>query len=190
MAKKRIGEIIISKRVVRIGHEVYPLANISRVQTVRLVPGGKDATLYPLHQIIILLALLAGVVGAALVVLPELGVDVGFGLEEAARQFAVIATVVAGIRLAYLLFALFYRLLLRPKRYALILETAGTQYTALSGTDAGEIHRIKDKIVAAIEDPPATEERIQINGDFVVGDKVSGGVQNKLTGGNNMMFNR
>lgn len=44
MAKKRVGEIRISKRIVQIGHEVYPLANISRVQTLRLVPGGKHAT--------------------------------------------------------------------------------------------------------------------------------------------------
>ncbi|WP_433436793.1 hypothetical protein [Nonomuraea sp. CA-141351] len=47
MAKQRVGEIRISKRVVKIGHEVYPLANISRAQTLRLVPAGKQATRTP-----------------------------------------------------------------------------------------------------------------------------------------------
>jgi hypothetical protein len=171
MANKKVGELLISKRVVKIGHQVYPLANISRVQTLRLVPSGKDATFYPLQQIVILLLLLAGVIVAPLVVLPELDLAPGFDLEETARQFAMIATAVAGIRMAYLLFVLFYRLLIRKKRYALVIETAGTQTTALSGTDSSEIHRIKDRIVAAIEDPPMVPQRIEINGDFVMGDQ-------------------
>jgi hypothetical protein len=34
MAEKYVGQILISRRTVRIGHQVYPLANISRVQTL------------------------------------------------------------------------------------------------------------------------------------------------------------
>ncbi|MEV1172890.1 DUF6232 family protein [Nonomuraea sp. NPDC049784] len=182
MAKQKVGEIRISKRVVKIGHEVYPLANISRVQTLRLVPAGKQATFYPLQQIVILLVLLAGIGVAALVVLPEL--DPGFDLEATARQFTMLAAALAGIRMTYLLIVLFYRLI-RKKRYALVIETAGTQYTALSGTDSSELHRIKDRIVDAIEDPPSNEQTIHVSGDVVMGD------QHKQTGSDSRMtFNR
>jgi hypothetical protein len=38
------GELLINARAIRIGHEVYPLATISRVKTVRVMPGGRAAT--------------------------------------------------------------------------------------------------------------------------------------------------
>ncbi|MFI6921837.1 DUF6232 family protein [Nonomuraea spiralis] len=190
MAKEHIGEIRISKRTVRIGHEVYPLANISRVQTLRLVWSGKYATLYPLRQIAVLVLLVGAVVVAARMVLPRLDLDADLDIEEAARQFAMGVFILGGIRLAYLLFVLFYRLLVRRTRYALVIETAGTQYTALSGTDNHEIHRIKGEIVGAIEDPPSGDRIIQVHGDLVAGDKV-GGDQYKQGGRDNRMtFNR
>ncbi|WP_219464504.1 DUF6232 family protein [Nonomuraea rhizosphaerae] len=192
MAKEHIGEIRITPRTVRIGHEVYPLANISRVQTLRLIWGGKYATLYPLRQIATLL-LVAGVVFvAASIVLPELNLHPGFDVENAAQRFTMGAFVLAAIRLAYLLVVLLHRLLIRRTRYALMIEASGTQYTALTGTDRDEIHRLKGKIVDAIEDPPEQETVIHVHGDLVAGDKVSGGIQYKQQGGrdSNMTFNR
>ena len=76
--------------------------------------------------------------------------------------------------MTYLLFVLFYRLLIRRPRFTLVIETAGTQYAALSGTDHNEIHRIKGEIVSAIEDPPAHERIVQVSGDLVIGEKVGG----------------
>ncbi|MEO3855356.1 DUF6232 family protein [Acrocarpospora sp. B8E8] len=172
MGKQHVGEIRISKRVVRIGHEVYPLANISRVQSLRLVWGGRLATFYPLKGIAVALAVVGAVAGVAFGVLPGLDVDAGYNLEEAAAQFAMAAVVVGGLRVAYLLVVLVYRLLFRRPRYALTIETAGTQFTALSGTDRDEIHRIKGEIVDAIEDPPTQERIVQVRGDLVMGDKV------------------
>lgn len=190
MAKEHIGEIRISRRTVRIGHEVYPLANISRVQTLKLVWSGKYATLHPLGQMAAVVLLVGAVAVAALMVLPELGLDADFDIEEAARQFALGVFVLGGIRMTYLLFVLFYRLLIRRTRYALIIETAGTQYTALTGTDNHEIHRIKGEIVGAIEDPPSSDRIIQVHGDLVAGDKV-GRDQYKQGGRDNRMtFNR
>lgn len=182
MAKEQVGEIRISKRIVRIGHEVYPLANISRVQTLRVVWRGKLATFYPLRQIATLLLIGGLIVGVAVVLLPELGVRADFDVEEAARQFAAVAAVLAGIRVAYLLGVLFFRLLIRRKRYVLMIETAGTQYAALSGTDREELQRIKGEIVDAIEDPPSEERVIQVHGDVVLGDKYQqDGTDNKMT---------
>jgi hypothetical protein len=190
VAKEHIGEIRISRRTVRIGHEVYPLANISRVQTLKLVWGGKYATFYPLRQMAVVVLLVGAVVVAALMVLPELGLDADFDIEEAARQFAMGVFALGAIRMAYLLFVLFYRLLIRRTRYALIIETAGTQYTALTGTDNQEIHRIKGEIVDAIENPPEKDRIIQVHGDLVAGDKVTGDQYKQSGRDSRMTFNR
>ena len=170
MAKQQVGEIRISKRIVRIGHQDYPLANISRVQSLRLVWGGKLGTYYPLRRIVIVLVAVV-VVLAAVSVLPDVVPAVDADAQRVARQVAAVVAALAAIRIAYLLVLLGYRVLVRKPRYALVLETAGTQYTALTGTDHHEIQRIKNEIVAAIEDPPATERIVHIAGDVVMGDQ-------------------
>jgi hypothetical protein len=172
MAKEQVGEIRINKRIVQIGHQVYPLANISRVQTLRLVWGGRLGTFYPLRTITILLVVVGAIVYAAVGVLPNLDVQTDFDVEQVGRQLAAGAVVLAAVWIAYLLVVLFYRLLVRRPRYKLTLETAGTQYTALTGTDRHEIHEIAGEIVAAIEDPPSRERIVQVSGDVVMGDKV------------------
>ncbi|MFF8846264.1 DUF6232 family protein [Streptomyces sp. NPDC015127] len=171
MARNRyVGEIRISKRTVQIGYEVYPLANISRVRSVELIPGGKRATYYPLREIAILALLAIPVAAAFNAVLPEAALTPDD--EERVRQIATGVAVVAGGRLAYLFCLLFYRIVLRPRRYMLVIETAGTQYTAMSGTAYDEIERIKGEIVDAIENPPQQERIVQVRGDLVMGDKI------------------
>lgn len=174
MADKQIGELRISKRTVQMGHQVYPLANISRVQSLELVWGGRKATFYPLREVAVWLVLVALIIIAARKVVPNLEANVDFDLEAVARQGAAIITVLVGIRVVYLLALVLYRLLIRQRRYALMLETAGTQYTALSGTDHREISRIRNEIVRAIEDPPQQERILHLSGDIVAGDKVVG----------------
>lgn len=190
MVKEHVGEIRISKRIVRIGHEVYPLANISRVQTLRVVWGGKLATFYPLREIIVLLLVVGAIMGAAVKLLPQLDLDAGFDIEEAARQLATVVAALAAVRIAYLLLVVVYRLLFRRPRYTLVIETAGTQYAALSGTDREEIHRIKGEIVDAIEDPPSQERIVQVRGDLVIGDKVGRDKYEQSGTDNRMTFNR
>ncbi|WP_030946980.1 DUF6232 family protein [Streptomyces sp. NRRL S-646] len=170
--KKKVGEIRIAKRIVTIGHETYPLANISRVQTLRVVWRGKLATLYPLREIAALLLL----GGAITLVLQRagLGSRLSDADAETVRRIGTAFVALLAVRTAYLLGVLLYRLLFRRKRYALLIETAGTQYTALSGTARNEIHRIQAELVAAIEDPPSTERILHVGGDLVVGDKFGG----------------
>ncbi len=158
MGKKKVGEIRISKRIVRIGHEVYPLANISRVQTLRVVYKGRLSTFYPLGQLVVVAALAAAASFVAEEVLPE------------AREFLPTALAAAGVWGGLLALWFLYRLIFRRTRYSLVIETAGTQYTALTGTDLGEIRRIEGLIVAAIEDPPHKEEGHPIYGDVYIGN--------------------
>lgn len=185
MSRKAVNEITISPRVVEIGHQVYPLANISRVQSVKLVWAGKLGTFHPLKRILAT-AVVIGALGAAL----RLGLPrfhLGSGIRGLAEQFVTAAVIVLGLWIAYQLAVFLYRLLLRRTQYALVIETAGTQYTALYGTNQDEIHRIKNLIVAAIEEPPPHAKTYQTfntyNGDLVSGD------QYKQTGAGTLTVN-
>jgi hypothetical protein len=182
MAKKRVGHIIISRRIVQIGHEAYPLANISRVQILQIRWAGRLATLQPLRPITSLLVLIA----AAVLIPPRLPSDAEPDVVETVRQAAEIVVPVAAIGVAALLAVLLYRVFLRRKRYALMIETAGTQYSALMGTDLDEIQRIKSIIVDAIEDPPFEAVHVDVRGDVVMGDKAD--TQYKQNGNGNRMF--
>lgn len=185
MAERQVGEIRISRRVLRIGHQTYPLANISRVQTARVVWAGRKSTWYPLRRIAGLLVLAGVSLGATNVVLPQLDLGSSADLEQTARQAATVVSILAAAWIGWSLLVLLYRLLLRRTRYALLVETSGTQYTALSGTDLREVHRIEGVIIAAIEDPPANEISVQVHGDLVMGD------QTKQTGaGSQLTVNR
>ncbi|MEU6258709.1 DUF6232 family protein [Streptomyces sp. NPDC047043] len=187
MAKRRVGEIVISRRVVQIGHEVYPLANISRVQLLEVRWGGRLATFHPLRRMLSVAVVAGVVVAAAVLVPPELPAGTDPDIEQLAHQFAVIVAGLAGAAMTFHLAVFLYRLLFRKRRYALVIETAGTQYTALTGTDFTEIQRIKSIIVDAIENPPFQAMHVQVRGDVVMGDKV-GRDQYKQSGPGNRMF--
>ena len=182
MAKKRVGHIIISRRVVQIGHKAYPLANISRVQILPVQWAGRLATSQPLRPIASLVALLA----AAVLIPPRLPSGTEPDVVDTVRQAAEAVIPVAAIGVAALSAVLLHRAFFRRKRYALVIETAGTQYSALMGTDFDEIQRIKTIIVDAIEDPPVEALHVDVRGDLVMGDKAD--TQYKQTGSGNHMF--
>ncbi|MFC8915002.1 DUF6232 family protein [Streptomyces sp. NPDC057116] len=168
--RKRAGEIRVSRRTVRIGHEVYPLANISRVRTLRLVPGGRRAAFSPVRETGTLVV--AAVVAA--VVLDTAPARLGPTLmaHDTARRCVAAAAVLATGRVAWLLAVVGHRLPLRRPRYALILETSGDPRTVLTGTDRGAIHRVQREIVDAIDNPPEQQRSVHVGGDLVMGDKV------------------
>ncbi|MFD4673234.1 DUF6232 family protein [Lentzea sp. NPDC058450] len=177
MARDKVAEIRINPRTVRIGHQVYPLANISRVQTLEVRWGGRKATSYPPKETAVLL-LLFGLVAVAI----QVGVPaLGLGGRQLITDLMMGAMVLFGVRIAYLVLAFLYRVLFRRKHYALLLETAGTQYTALSGTDLPELRRIEAEIVGAIEKPPTREHVVEVHGDLVLGN------QTKQTGSGSRM---
>ncbi len=177
MARDKVAEIRITPRTVRIGHQVYPLANISRVQTLEVRWGGKQATSHPVKAIAVLAVLFGLVAGAIVVLVPAFDA----GGRELTTQLLTGAMALFGVRATYLVLLFLYRLLVRRKHYALLLEASGTQYTALSGTDVAELHRIEAEIVSAIEKPPTREHVVQVHGDLVFGN------QTKQTGSGSRM---
>ncbi|CUU54737.1 hypothetical protein Ga0074812_103227 [Parafrankia irregularis] len=175
MAKKnQIFEIVVGKRALTIGHEVYPLANISRIQTRELKWFGKYSTFYPLRRMASLAGGVALLVVAVIVGPRYADPDGEYALEDIGRQFAVLVLVLAGAATLWLSGVLIYRVFFRRTYYLLLLETAGAQAALLNGTDLKEIMRIRNALVAAIEDPPASAYNIEVHGDVFAGDKFTG----------------
>lgn len=157
MLRKPVDKIRISKRLIRLGDQIYPLANISRIQTHKVVPRLTYTRItVELAAILTALALMNAAGSAS-------------GLIRGLVTIAVVGTLM--IRAAYVLSVLIHRVGTR-QRYALLLEAAGAQYTALSGVDQQEIDRIREEIANAIEDPPIGERVLHVAGDVVFGDKI------------------
>lgn len=152
MAKTETAVVRINKRTLRIGGQVYPLGQISRVQTMYFHPPKNRAWSKFFKAA-------AGLVVAAVVALCLAG--------SLAGNHPSLPTVIALAAfgwLAILVAMLVYRLVNKPKTlYGLTVETSGTQYTALSSYDLSAIQYLEGEVVAAIEDPPESERVLQIH---------------------------
>ena len=174
-AREPVGQLLISKRVVRIRAPGWiPWRTSREVQTVRLVPRGKATALYPLWSIMVLLLFAGGLRVATSVALPM--IDLRFGVERSVRQGVMIAVILAGVWIAFLVGLIIIRLLRAPL-FALIIETAGTPHTVLSGTDRGEVESIEHAVVRAIEDPPPYEIAVPVGPSIHVDARGSRGLQ-------------
>ncbi len=167
MSQDNVGTITISRRLLEVGGQVYPLANISRIQNLRVEWSRKVTTG---RQI--------GVFGLALAL-------VYFGLPELIGSQEATSLVVLLIIGA--LAVIVYRTVSRQKRHVLVIETSGGQSTALASKRREEIDRLQYEITEAIENPPSQERVIQLSGDVVMGDKVGrdkyeqSGIGNRFT---------
>jgi hypothetical protein len=141
----------VSRRVLWIGSEAYPLHNIARVQGVKII-----------HQVID--------TGRAMTILLILGVVIAggaFAMGQSAAHavgIAVIAAFVIGV---------FFLLSTQQKKfeYALIIETSGTPHRALVSSDQGVITDLVARIIDAISNPQA-EFQVQVS-NVQYGDRVT-----------------
>jgi hypothetical protein len=147
--------ITITGHLVRIGPESYPLANISRLQKHRMVwqryawTNGYRKAAY---------AFLAACV---LLLLNESAFDGDSGVRAVA--FVLILAAIGMV---------VFTLANRQLRLTLVIETAGSQATAVSSAVDAPIHHLEHEVLTAIENPPAEPRTVAIGGDLVIGDKV------------------
>jgi hypothetical protein len=159
VAKTGTTEIRLNKRTLRIGGQVYPLANISRVQAVRI----GTVKSRPIWRFV------KGTLGISVVAVAAAAVTTRAVPDRPSLPAVILAA--AGSWIGLLLLILLYRLAKRPV-YALAIETAGTQYTVLSSYRRDDIQMLETEVVAAIEDPPDRERVLHI--DNVIQNNLSG----------------
>ncbi len=167
MAKREVINVRVSRRILWVGAEAYPLHNIARATTVRIRPRRMDA----LGQFLgygLILVIVSGVILSA----------ASHG-ELADADAGVVSDLVLLLDcvLGFVLVARLVSVLVTPVYHALVIETAGTPYTALVSTDKSVVSRLVFQIMDAIDNPEA-EFQIQVE-NYHIGDKIN------MVGGNN-----
>ncbi|MFE2552981.1 DUF6232 family protein [Streptomyces sp. NPDC059355] len=151
MAKSVVTDVVVSRRVLWIGAEAYPLNNIARATTVSVDPPRGQAVARFLKSALTVIVLTV----VALVVLPS--------------DYQDAAVVVALVLLALLVVQL-GGVVLGKAYYALVIETAGTPNTALVTTDRDLVHELVRMIMEAIDNPQASFHQQVTNYIGQVGD--------------------
>ncbi|ROQ95857.1 hypothetical protein EDE04_2310 [Streptomyces sp. 2132.2] len=151
MARSVVTDVVVSRRVLWIGAEAYPLNNIARATTVKVDPPRRQAIARFVKSFVtvVVLAFLA------LVVLPN-------GYQDAAGLLAVVAIALLVVQLG--------GVILDKTYYALVIETAGTPNTALVTNDLALVHDLVRVIMEAIDNPQASFHQQVTNYIGQVGD--------------------
>ncbi|MGW8762245.1 DUF6232 family protein [Streptomyces sp. NPDC055815] len=143
MARRKVIKVEVSKRVLWIGAEAYPLQNIARATTVKFKPQRAKAVGRFVKYLLI-----TGLLVVAALAVAQSGEVSGSDRELITRGAVVTATVLVVTFLVQLIVALFEK-----TYYALVIETSGNPLTLLASVDRGEVHQIVHEIMRAIEDP-------------------------------------
>jgi Family of unknown function (DUF6232) len=142
--KSETIEVQVSQRILWVGGEAYPLQNIARAQTIKLVP--KRAAAFGRFLIAIIVWILLGVAGIVAINNAQ-SVDVDPNVRTAVVVVVSVLVLVSTIRLL--------RVLMERTLYALVIETAGSPRTALVTPDGNQVTNLVRAIMNAINNPQA-----------------------------------
>ncbi|WP_426366296.1 DUF6232 family protein [Streptomyces sp. E-08] len=143
MARRKVITVEVSRRVLWIGAEAYPLQNIARATTVRIKPQRAKAVGRFLKSVLV-----TGILAVAGLAVAQSGEVSGDDQELITRGVAVTASVLVAAFLLPLIVVLLTR-----TYYALVIETSGNPRTLLASLDRNEVHELVRDIMRAIEDP-------------------------------------
>jgi len=147
MKQKRV-EVRVERDILWVGSEAYPLQNIARARTLRIVPNRAWAV-RRFVVTLVLCALLAIAGAVALRLADRQESESSYNLLHNGGTMAVVAAIVlAAIGLTVLLIRLS-----RPTFYALVIDTAGTARGVLVSTNLVEVDNLVSKIMEAIHNP-------------------------------------
>ena len=146
--KSEVIEVKVERGVLWVGAEAYPLQNIARARTVRLVPNRAWAVRR--FVVTVVLCVLLGIAGA--VALRLANRQISESRYHLLHNGGTAAVVVAIALVVIGLITLFVRLS-RRTFYALVIETAGTARGVLVSTNRAEIVDLVRTIMEAIHDP-------------------------------------
>ena len=158
--KREVINVRVSRRVLWVGAQAYPLQNIARAQTIKLVPKREAAVRH--YVMAVILWVLLGVAATVAVNSAEQLSSSSNALPKVIIVVVVALIVISTIRVI----AVF----LRPTFYALDIETAGTPRTVLVSTDGSQVMQLVHMIMDSIDNPQA-DFQLQVE-NFHVGDKI------------------
>jgi hypothetical protein len=160
--KTEVIDVQVISRILWVGGDAYPLHNIARVQPSKLVPR-RGPALWNYFKAIVLWVLL-GVAAVVVIGLFWFGSNALLGLVAVVVLVLIVNSTIKLISATRTF-------------YELVIETAGTPYTALVNPDWKLIIQLVHMITDAINDPQA-EFHVQVVNHF--GDNI------KITGDRNV----
>ncbi|MFI6084014.1 DUF6232 family protein [Streptomyces sp. NPDC051217] len=140
--KSELIQVQVSRRVLWVGSQAYPLQNIARASTLETVIN-RGAAIWSFVKAFLTWGILGVVVSAAL----------SAGGDETSGYVTWVVAIVLAI-LAYKAFLLI-RVLSTPTLYSLVIETAGSPNHALTSDDRDLVIRIVHDIMDAIDNAEA-----------------------------------
>lgn len=146
--KSETIEVKISNQILWIGSEVYPLQNIARVSTAKVVYR-KGAAVGRFIGFFFLWIILGVVALVALFAAGVLNTD-----QQTNTAIGVVGAIVGLIVLIQ--FVRMVSIIAGRQLWALIIETAGTSHRAIVSRDKRPLDELVHKIVTAINNPAAT----------------------------------
>jgi Family of unknown function (DUF6232) len=161
VASNESSEVInvrVSRRVLWIGSDAYPLQNIARAQARKIIPPRGT----PVRDYIkaVFGWLIVGIILSAI-----LGAGVHSGV------LAGLVWVLVLILLAWRTVQLMQKLRQDNTYYALIIEAAGNPNTALVSRDPGVVSQLVQEIMSAIDNPSAEFSQNVVT--YHIGDKIT-----------------
>ncbi|MCX4983645.1 DUF6232 family protein [Streptomyces sp. NBC_00572] len=146
MARRKVITVEVSKRVLWIGAEAYPLQNIARATTIKIKPPRARAVGRFVKSLLI-----TGLLAVAALAAAQSDEASGSDRELITRGVEVTAAVLVAAFFLHLIVALLTR-----TYYALVIETSGNPLTLLTSVDRAEVHQLVRDIMRAVEDPGFT----------------------------------
>jgi hypothetical protein len=153
VSKSEVIDVRVSQRILWVGGEAYPLHNIARAQTVKLVPRRGRAVGGFVKAVLLWVALgVGGVVALQFAEVP------GSDQDTLAGYMLIGALALIAFSTVRLLVAL-----ARQTLYALVIETAGTPRTTVISPDEPLLNQLVHQIMAAINNPQAEFQQRVVN---------------------------
>lgn len=144
-------EIEIGQRVLWIGAEAYPLQNIARAKTVKIIPDHKGA--WRRYLVGMMLVVFLGIASAVAI---ELAPQASSTQETAALHNAAVGVLVLTVALFVINTIILLVRLTKEPYYLLSIETTGTPSRLLASAEAAPLRILVHHIMKAIDNPAAT----------------------------------
>jgi hypothetical protein len=184
--KSELIRVRVSRRILWVGAEAYPLQNIARARAIELPPPRGAAVRHYLGAVVFFVILGVGAAVATtrldtVATVSSSALNALHGVMIVAGALIIISTIRLSIKLS------------ARTLYALVIETAGTPFAALISTAKDTVIDLVHMIMDAIDNPQAEwnlmVENVHI-GDKVSGDKFGGdkfgGDKISVTGSHNV----
>jgi hypothetical protein len=157
--KSETIQVRVSQRILWVGAEAYPLQNIARAQTIKLVP--KRAAAFRRFLMEITVWTILGVAGIVAINNAQF-IEVDSEARTAVVVVVSVLVLVSAIRPI--------RARMERTLYALVIETAGTPRTALVTPDGNQVTNLIRAMMNAIDNPQAEFKTLVQN--IHAGDKI------------------